>query len=356
MFDLNKVLRGLCALLFGLPLLLAACGDSPTAATSVPLTAAAPIATTAATPTIMAANTTTAATQFPFTFTDATGASITLEKKPERIVCNTTLCLDMLFQLGLEPVGVRQSQLDAGLFLLTSPEYFGTKLAKYAKIKGSPEANVEEVASLKPDLVIDHLGNIREALKTIAPLYVPKYKNIGEVVETLRLVGRITGREAQAEAAIKKFEDKLAFYSAKSPKSKKVLYFQSYNLAYVPTDVSALGVLIGQISPFPLKLGTADGVGWSPVSLEKILEIDPDVIFIGVHGSNVSKTIQDSIVKSKAELTANPFWKELKAVKSNQVYEVSYYPWQGVGLISLGIVLDDLATRLYPEVFPKALP
>jgi ABC-type Fe3+-hydroxamate transport system substrate-binding protein len=56
------------------------------------------------------------------------------------------------------------------------------------------------------------------------------------------------------------------------------------------------------------------------------------------------------------QLKSNPVWGHLKAVKTNQVYEVnpSYYIF-GRGTISLGLALGDAMTRLYPNVFPEPL-
>ena len=56
-------------------------------------------------------------------------------------------------------------------------------------------------------------------------------------------------------------------------------------------------------------------------------------------------------------LAANPIWSQLKAVKTGQVYEVSFSNFvTGRGLVSLGRALDDAMMKIYPETFTAPLP
>lgn len=82
--------------------------------------------------------------------------------------------------------------------------------------------------------------------------------------------------------------------------------------------------------------------------MERLLEVDPDVIFV--------QTLRQPTPLSQ-QLAANPVWGQLKAVRGGQVYEVDYDIWSlGQGPRALGLVLDEAMVKLYPDVFPRPLP
>jgi iron complex transport system substrate-binding protein len=340
---------------------------STTAATTSAATTVAPTtaAASATTPAVTTSSTTAAASQTALTVTDNNGITITLPKKAERVVCLSAHCLDMLAELGLEPAGVEELYYDIPNVYFNDPKYWANKASSFNRIKSGTTAapNLEDIAKIKPDLIVAvSATEIRDALKNVAPIYATKYRTLAGRLESLRDVGKLTGREAQAEAAIKRFQDKLAAYAAKSPKTKTILYTQGYSFIGIPTADSPTGEVIKQVTKYPWSSDKPSPTnGWGPISLEKILEVDPDVILSGVVNSGNAtndfiKGAQAGIVKALDELKVNPLWKELKAVKNNQLYEVDLLNWQGQGTIALTLVLDELMPKLYPEVFPKPLP
>jgi iron complex transport system substrate-binding protein len=373
-------------LLLALGLVLTACGDSPPTATTttvLPTTAVATTTTAVVAPTTAltsvggvttqtaattatAANSTTVASQGAISVTDNTGTVITLAKKAERIACLGAHCLDVLAELGLTPVGIEEIYFELGPVYLTDAKYWANKLDSISRIKFGANAtpNLEDLAKLQPDLIIaTSTTTFREALKNVAPIYATKYRTLAQRLESLQDIGKLTGREIQASAAIKRFETKLAAYAAQSPKNKTLLYNQSYDLTTAATPMvdSPTGEVLKQVTKYPWSSDKASPTnGWAPLSVEKILEVDPDVILVGaLQGTATNdflKNAQANLIKNRDALNLNPIWKELKAVKSNQVFEADLLNWQGQGTIALTLVLDEAMTKLYPQVFPKALP
>jgi iron complex transport system substrate-binding protein len=316
-------------------------------ATSAPRPTTAAIPTTALT---SAATTAASTTQFPLTIVDGSGTAITVNKKPERIVCATNHCLDILLELGLEPVAYPKIALDFGAPYLTLPDMYGSSVSKFTPLRTSgADLSLEDVLQAKPDFIIGntfYAGQIRNAIKDV-PMFVVNSNNLNDQLEGLRAIGKITGRQTQAEQAIQKMQAKLEAYKAKAPKNKKVLYVQSYNFAFVPGTNSTTGSIIGQVAKYDWTAEKVSATGWIEVSLEKVLQVDPDVIFVGVN---------KSVTGIPAQLKDNTFWKEIKAVKNSQVFEVTSFYWQGVGTLSISKFLDEAMPKLYPDVFPKALP
>jgi iron complex transport system substrate-binding protein len=365
-FSRMKRFNWLLTLFLVLSVGLAACGDAPTntsvATTRATTTQAA--ATTAASATTQAASAATtsasAAAGFPLTITDGSGVAITLPKRAERIICLAWECMDALVELEIAPIGLAQAYAEVGNDYLFKPELLGEKFKTAAKIGGpsTAEPNLEDLVAAKPDLVIGYEGmakNAREALKNVAPVYVLKTtsKVYTGVFDSLLDIGKLTGKSEKAEAAVKRFQTRLDAYKAKSPKDQKVLLLIYYNSPpVVVTDSSIAGTLLKEATPYPWPALGTDNAAYS---LEKILEIDPDVIFVGTRNPayTPAKNVEADL-KVKQSLQTDPFWSQVKAVKNGKVFEVERWKITGATL-ALSSLLDDVMTKTYPQVFPKPL-
>ena len=345
--------------LLSIMIAVAACGAAPTPAPASAPTQPAPTDSPAVVPTPSAAPTpaatAAAAKATDLAFTDATSTTVTLANAPERIVCLTEICVDILADLGLEPVAVTPG----GVAPL--PEYFGEKAKSFSIIGGSFfEPSLEDIARAKPDLVIG-LGGVHEALrdglKSIAPLYIMSPRTYNDSIAYLKDIGRLTGRAAQADAAAQTFLKRLETYKTKAPKDKTVLVMWGSDVNFgIDTAGSLVGALLSELVryPWPAPPAGTEGheSGGIQFSLEKVLEQNPDVLFVETYGFGPTPPVPLS-----EQLAANPLWKEIKAVQRGQVHEVSFAVWgTGRGLRSLTLVLDEAMTKTYPQVFPQPLP
>lgn len=162
----------------------------------------------------------------------------------------------------------------------------------------------------------------------------------------------MTGRTAQAEAAVSKFQGKLKMVKEKAPKDKTVMLVGTRNMLeyFVNTDKALVCGLLNEIAKCPWQLPLNPGprgvYGVAQFSLEKILQADPEILLIyGVELSAVAE-----------KLKGDPVWQKLKAVTTNQIYAVDQPIWDAnAGLRALGTVLDQGAGIIYPQVFPKPL-
>jgi iron complex transport system substrate-binding protein len=316
-------------------------------ATTIPATQA---ATTSAATTAPA----TTVTQYPMTIVDNSGVSITIPKKVERIVCLLRDCIDILFDLQLEPAAVSKDFSPIAF----NPLFYGDKAKSFVLIGGNGfEPNLEEIAKVKPDLVVGISGfqeGLREPLKNVAPVFLIFPKTWAAALENLKAMGRMVDKAAQAEASANRFMKRLADYKAKSPKNKTVLYGATGDpkTFLISTDKTLICNLIAEVAKCPWQLpanaGPYGAAGLTSYSAEQVLAADPDAIF----------SLKREGIKTIDNLTQeNPVWRELKAVKNKQFFAVDGEIWDNNGGIrSINIILDDLMTNLYPEVFPKALP
>ncbi len=294
----------------------------------------------------------TPATTASLTFTDATHTTVTLSKRPTRIACLVSLCEDILAQLGLPPVAVNDT-------FGQDPHFFGARAKSFMSIGGTFfQPDVEDIAKANPDLVIGLANvdeNLRSALQPIAPLYIMNPVSYNDSIFYLKDIGRLTGRSAQANQAAQRFLHKLAAYQAESPGNASTLLLYGSDVNFnIFTAASLPGSVLAQVTsyPWPAPGSGAPAAndhepGAEAYSLEKILAVNPDTLFIASVGAPQPLSKQ---------LASNPVWSHLKAVQNHRVYEVnpSYYIF-GRGTESLSLALDDAMNKLYPNVFPTPL-
>lgn len=283
---------------------------------------------------------------------DATGTEVKLSQTPDRIVCLHLSCIDILAELEREPAGMYGVLVE----FAKSPVYFGEQANNLGKIRGRGEPNLEHLLALEPDVIVGHENQFapqqRETLEAIAPVFLVGVENYQEAIANLKAIGTMLGEEEKAEAAAQRFLNKLAAYKAKSPQDRKIVVMRGTpSTFHVATDRSLVGATLSELTPYPWPLGdrAPTAINWANYSLEQILDVDPDVIFV-VTNSRAPDFI--------AELKKNRFWQELKAVKSDRVYpiEESLVGGMTTGTRSLTQLLDVTMPKVYPNVFSEPVP
>lgn len=290
-------------------------------------------------------------TQRVQTFTDATETVVQVRESPSRLVCLHLSCIDILAELEREPVGMYGVLTD----FATSPLYFGDRAHNFGKISGRGEPNLEQLLALEPDLTLGHqiqLAHQRQTLEAITPLYLVKVENYRDAIANLQAVGNILGESEKAEAAAWQFLDKFKAYKAKSPRTQTVMVMRGTPSSFhVATAQSLVGSTLAELTPYPWRLGdrSPSAINWATYSFEEILSVDPDFIFI-INNSRAPDLISG--------LKTHRLWQTLTAVQRNQVFALDEDQIGGFtsGTRSLGQLLDEIMTTMYPDVFPKPLP
>ncbi|WP_084955677.1 ABC transporter substrate-binding protein [Thermoactinospora rubra] len=271
------------------------------------------------------------------TVTDPHGRTITLPRKPERIVCLTGLCDDALVELGLKPVATTTPKL------LSRPDYLGAEGAKVPVIPGSfGGEDVSKIAEARPDLVIGLAGvhdQLRTAVEKFAPLWVVEVKSYEHSIGYLRALARLTDRGRQQAAAESRFRAKLADGMARAKAAgldrKPVLAMYGGTSVGVNTTDDVLGHFMSRFFayPWPSKGGGFETA--QAYSLEEILAKAPEVIFVQSFGTSVSEHLKD-----------NPVWRRVPAVASGKVFEVQPELWaSGRGTRAFGVILDEALAK-----------
>ncbi|QYR24118.1 ABC transporter substrate-binding protein [Paenibacillus sp. sptzw28] len=282
----------------------------------------------------------------------AANAELTFNKPVVNVACIVSLCVDVLAELGMEPVAIAESGVRE---IAVSAEYYGSKGENFTSIGGSFfEPSLEDLVTVKPDLVIGLKGvhdPLRGGLSGVTQLYLASPKSYKQSIEFLETMGKLTGRTTEAEAAKQNFLGKLEQAKEKSPKNKTALIMFGSDVNFsIVTDTNLAGTVLKEVTNYPWRVSNpADdpyGEGSIPYSLEKLLIVNPDVIFVESYSfSPGAKPLSE-------QLAASPIWSKLKAVQNKQVHEVRSPIWgDGRGTRSLGILLDEAMKLIYPEQF-----
>ncbi|MFB3765187.1 MAG: ABC transporter substrate-binding protein [Methanotrichaceae archaeon] len=162
----------------------------------------------------------------PITVTDDMGRIVDIAKAPERIISLAPSNTEILFALGLgnNVVGVTK-------YCNYPPEVESLKdSGKLAVIGGYIDPDLEKILSLHPDLILATDVNINDIVPALEkagiPTFVVKSNNLSGILASIRKIGKITGKEAEASTLTSQMESRIKAVSDKVnqlPK-KKVLY------------------------------------------------------------------------------------------------------------------------------------
>ena len=265
------------------------------------------------------------------TITDTFQRVVTIDKTPARIVSASPAVTEILFALG------KGKQL-AGR---TDHCVYPPQVAAIPSIGGIIDPNLETIASLNPDLVIASTHFKKEMAEKIQQMNIPvvvlvSQESFDGSYAMIRQIAEIVDAKEKGDSIIRTMQKTVSEIEAKVKRIKEkpsVYYvigfgksgdFTAGGNTFINNMISmAGGVNIAQ-----------DVTGWS-YSLEKLIQKDPDIILI--HKGN------------KALFENTPSYKNLKAVKNNNVFEVDNNLFELTGpRLSEG--LETLFSILHSEI------
>jgi len=229
------------------------------------------------------------------------------EEYPARIVSLLPSNTEILFALGLweKVVGV------------TNWCNYPAETEKVEKIGDAFNLNLEKIVSLNPDLVVLGKGSVMEEAAaffqdngiesvTVNPA------SVQETLEGILYLGEVTGTRSEAEgivAAMQKSLDALQEKTKGLADSEKPRVFVLIDPEYLFTVGRGefLHELVERAGG--INIAADLGEGYFVISEESVVEKDPDLILSTFY-------IMDAV-------KARDAWKEMRAVKDDQVFEVT---------------------------------
>ena len=299
--------------------LLAACGPN-----------AAP-ATTSASPTSTAASSPPA---FPATVSDFQDRSVTIPKRPERIVSIGPSITEFLFALG------------AGSRVVGTDDFSDEPAAaKSIEKVGGIKVNFEKVVALKPDLVLIVKfsdGTIEKLASAGLLVLVVDPQSVGEVARTAILVGRATGEDGSALAATIDQKVQQVKVKVAAATTKPRVYHEVD--ASDPAKIFTVGPGSYIHDLIEIAGGTniaAKAVGAYPqLSAEEILRADPEVIVLAAAPYSAKPE----------QVAARTGWSAISAVKNGRIVTIEPNLINRPGP-RVGEAAEAYARLVHPELY-----
>ncbi|MFV0344595.1 MAG: iron-siderophore ABC transporter substrate-binding protein [Anaerocolumna sp.] len=273
--------------------------------------------------------------EYPYTYVDAAGRDVVLEAEPVSVAVDYLPLWETLLMLDVTPVAATGVEN----YLATWDPFQGLDMGEIIDIGNGAELNFELLLEVKPDVILHQEAdpsNIDVSnFEQIAPVAVfgPKTKMDWRL--SLREVAKVVGKEAKAEEVIAEFDQKIADareklqaqYEGQTVMQISIMSADQYYVANKPVlydKEAGLGLNAPE--------GHTTSEGYEQVSMEAIVAMDPDYIFVNVFDGD--EAMYD-------ELTSNSVWQSLNAVKEGHVVKLD-----GAGHANSGIATEYTVNKI----------
>ncbi|MDD5246337.1 MAG: cobalamin-binding protein, partial [Candidatus Omnitrophica bacterium] len=190
--------------------------------------------------------------------------------------------------------------------------------AQNKEIIGSfSQPNIEKILSLKPDYVfctgLEQAPVVAELKRLGLNVYVADPQTIEAFFQSVREMGRITAKEAQAEEMLRGIEKDLAEVSSRVllvPQEKRPKVF--IEIYHDPLTTAGKGSFVDELITLAGGVNIAADTKrpYSIFSAEQVISRDPDCILLAYMD-----------IQAPQSFVANRFgWNRIKAVKNKRVY------------------------------------
>jgi iron complex transport system substrate-binding protein len=264
---------------------------------------------------------------------------------PQKIVTLYQGATDVAVALGVKPVGVVESWVEKPMY-----KYLMDDLKDIPIVGLETQPNLEEIAKLKPDLIIASKlrhEKIYDQLSQIAPTVT--HETVFKFKDTVELMGKAMDKEAEANELLSDWNNRVTDFKEKIaaklgsewPIEASVLNFRAdhariYVTGYAGDILDELGFIRSAYQQEEAEKGS---VVLKLTDKESIPNMNAEVFFLFISDPGQDEAVQ----KTYQEWTNHPLWQNLDAVKAGQVYEIDEVAWNMAGgMISANTMLDQL--------------
>jgi iron complex transport system substrate-binding protein len=281
-------------------------------------------------------------TATPVTLKDGSGREVKIGSPAKRIISLAPSNTEILYAIQAGDKLVGRDDFSNFPAEVSSVPLVGGSMGNY---------NFEQIASLKPDLVLASSLNTPEQVKTLEELgltvyLLPNPADLEGLFQNLATLGTLTGNDSQAGELIKSLKSRVSAVEEKisSVTTQPVVYYELDGTDPTQPWTTGSGTFLANL------IGMAGGKNagdeltgdFAQISLEALLSKNPDLIILG-----------DSNYGMDAKQVASRVgWNGLKAVQDGQVYpfDDDLVSRPGPRLVD---GLEQLAKLIHPEAFKQ---
>lgn len=275
---------------------------------------------------------------------DDLGRSVNIEKIPQRIISLAPSNTEILFALGLgeKVVGVTE-------FCDYPPEALERE-----RVGGYSTPAIEKIIALQPDLILADSIHAKEVIPALEErgltVFALAPENLDGILEDIRIVGKITGKEKEASELVAQMERRVKAVTEKTDKLRedqrpRVFYPVWHDPLWTVGSETFVNELIekaGGVNIFQ------DIKRYKTVDLETVIARNPEIIIAAAGHEDAGEELF-KWVKSESRLRVT------EAHRNNRVYRIDSDIVERAGpRIVEG--LEVLAKCIHPEIFGVPKP
>ena len=289
-----------------------------------------------------------ACAEFPLSVKDDSGTLVTLSSMPRRII-SLTLPTDEILLSLVDPSRI------LALTTFASDPGISSVAAEAAEVPRALTLTVEPIVALHPDLLFAASWSDAAPVGQLRAAGVPVYliasaTSVTGVEEKIARCALLTGEQQKGARLIATMRAKIAAVEKKVgavPRTKRLRVL----------DYTTFGASMGKGSSWDdvVRLAglrnaadelASDRWGQVPISTEKLLEINPDLLILPgwVYGE------EQGAQAFRARVLADPILKQLAAVKAGRVFTMPE-PLRSSTSQYIADAVQWLARTAYPELF-----
>jgi len=271
--------------------------------------------------------------------TDQLGRTVEFDGVPQRIVSLAPSNTEILFALGLgdRVVGVT--------------EYcdYPASAKEKAVIGGFSTVDLERVVALSPDLILAtsmHEADVLPALENSGlTVFALAPATLDEVLESIILVGEVTGKVEEAAGLVNDMKRRMSAVTAKteglSPEQKpRVFFITWHDPLMTPGSETRHDELIQMAGGVNI---ARDLIGYADISLESVIEANPEVMIAGV-GMGAGEDLPAQFISTEPRLG------NTDARCNGRIYEIDT-DLEGRPGPRIVDALEAFARFIHPELF-----
>lgn len=241
------------------------------------------------------------------TVVDMMGHEVTLKKPAERIVALTASDCEIVYALG------------AGDLLVGRGEYcdYPAEVFNVTSVESGGNTNIEQILALNPDVVVmSSMAQTEEQVKQLedagVAVVVNDAKDIAGVYTSIEILGKLLGRDAEAQKVIDDMKEGFAEIEANKLDGTQTVYFEVSPLQW-GLWTAGKGTFMNEVAEMMgLQNCFADLDDWAQISEEQVLERNPDFIVTITMYWGEGPTPEE-------EIMSRPGWENVTAVKNGAI-------------------------------------
>lgn len=264
--------------------------------------------------------------------------SVTLKKKPERVVVLFNGAVDISVALGVKPVGAVESWDQKPWYNFLRAQMEGVK-----DLGEETQPNIEAIVALKPDLIIAQKTRhekIYPQLNSIAPTIV--MEELFDWKANTRIMAEALDKQDEAENIFSDWDKRVAEFKEKvgdklANTEVSVMRFEEDGSAriYVTGFAGTIFQELGLSRPKSQQVEGKTVINLT--SKEQMSQLDGDYIF------DITQLNEAGKEQTKNDWMSSPLWKSLKGVKAGKYFAVDVVTWNlSGGPLAAESLLNDL--------------